>query len=328
MSRRRDTVGLLEAIYAIEQEELPWFDGVVKAVRPLLDEGQGVFGHIFDARTYPIRLWGMRAEGTPISPIQIERAIFSADERYAEHMWRRRSCVLASEVPTFNEQPGPRKYLYPKRIADGLVINAYDPAGFGCFLGAFRPKVEKLHAKERGRWLRIAAHLAAAYRLRRKLDAGRSGETAPIEAVFTPAGKVEHLETNVISSRAVLKDAVVAIDRARSAKARAWDPSRTLGQWEALVKARWTLLDSFESDGKRYVVARSNEPHDPPIEELTPRERQVLAYAAMSNTDKLTAYELGLAPSTVRVLMARAIRRLGVRSRAEAVAAFQRLRRS
>jgi DNA-binding NarL/FixJ family response regulator len=53
---------------------------------------------------------------------------------------------------------------------------------------------------------------------------------------------------------------------------------------------------------------------------LSDRERQVVSLATLGRTNKMIAYELGLAHSTVRVLMARASAKLHTGSRHELVA--------
>jgi DNA-binding CsgD family transcriptional regulator len=55
---------------------------------------------------------------------------------------------------------------------------------------------------------------------------------------------------------------------------------------------------------------------------LSERERQVLAYAALGHPNKLIAYELGIANSTVSVLLARAQTKLGAASRNEMLALY------
>ncbi len=60
--------------------------------------------------------------------------------------------------------------------------------------------------------------------------------------------------------------------------------------------------------------------------ELSPRERQVLERAILGSENKVIAYDLGLADSTVRVLMRRAAIKLGARTRAGALEAYQRQR--
>jgi DNA-binding NarL/FixJ family response regulator len=52
---------------------------------------------------------------------------------------------------------------------------------------------------------------------------------------------------------------------------------------------------------------------------LSPREGEVLRFACLGHHNKLIAFELGLSSSTVRVLLWRAMRKLGVRSREELV---------
>jgi DNA-binding CsgD family transcriptional regulator len=88
------------------------------------------------------------------------------------------------------------------------------------------------------------------------------------------------------------------------------------------VAGRWSLVDQFERDGRRYIVAHENVPRARGPVALTEREKQILAYAVLGHHNKLIAYELGIADSTVRVLMARAAAKLGVRTRADLLRAF------
>jgi DNA-binding CsgD family transcriptional regulator len=77
----------------------------------------------------------------------------------------------------------------------------------------------------------------------------------------------------------------------------------------------WTLVDSFERDGRRYVLAVESPPAIPGFRLLTVREREIVRQALLGRSNKVIAYELGLAESTVRVLMARATAKVGARSR-------------
>jgi len=81
--------------------------------------------------------------------------------------------------------------------------------------------------------------------------------------------------------------------------------------------AGWEVISEFELDGCRYAVLATDSP--PP---LTPRERQVITRACLGQTNKVIAYELQISDSTVRVLMGRVCAKLGVRSRQEAVRAY------
>ncbi len=60
----------------------------------------------------------------------------------------------------------------------------------------------------------------------------------------------------------------------------------------------------------------------PSPEALTDRERQVIRCAKFGHHNKLIAYELGISDSTVRVLIARAASKPGLRGRSELLRAF------
>jgi len=83
------------------------------------------------------------------------------------------------------------------------------------------------------------------------------------------------------------------------------------------VARRWSLVDRFDSDGRRFLVARRNEPDVRDPRALSPRERQVAAFAALGHSNKLIAYTLGLSASTIATHLAAAMRKLAVRSRVE-----------
>src|SRR5262249_4015008 len=115
------------------------------------------------------------------------------------------------------------------------------------------------------------------------------------------------------------------LERARSTTGRR-DASVATRHWKGLSSARWSLLDKFEGDGKRFVVAYRNEVLPGGDGDLSAREWQGLAYAALGHSNKVVAYELGLSAATVRVLMHRAAQKLGARGRADAIARFRALR--
>src|SRR5262245_14412094 len=80
----------------------------------------------------------------------------------------------------------------------------------------------------------------------------------------------------------------------------------------------WSELDSFESEGRRYRVSVRE------YRTLTHREAEVVERVLRGDTNKVIAYDLGLAWSTVRVLVARATAKIGVRGRAALVAHLRR----
>jgi DNA-binding NarL/FixJ family response regulator len=161
-------------------------------------------------------------------------------------------------------------------------------------------------------------HVAAARRLR-----SRASEGAKVEARLHPDGRLEHVDiaASSIEARRQLQRAVRAMDRSRGPRRRQ-SPASAVAEWRGLVDARWTLLDEFQENGRRYVVARQNATVTPDFDRLTERERQVVGFASLGHANKLVAYELGIATSTVGVLLSRAVAKLGVGSRKALIAAF------
>jgi DNA-binding CsgD family transcriptional regulator len=82
------------------------------------------------------------------------------------------------------------------------------------------------------------------------------------------------------------------------------------------------VIGRFELDGAVYVLAQEAGTPQAGMDALTPRERDIVARTLRGDTAKEIAYDLGISHSTVRVLLARSYRRLGVKSRAELVAAI------
>ena len=140
-----------------------------------------------------------------------------------------------------------------------------------------------------------------------------------------PRGTVEHAKgaAKLRDARAALMEAAARIERLRGPVHRR-DPHRAVARWKALVDARWSLVDYFEQDGKRYVLAERNDQDAAPFVLLTPRERQVVSLAAVGHANKMIGYELGISVSTAGVLLSRAAKKLGVRSRAALVEAYWR----
>jgi DNA-binding CsgD family transcriptional regulator len=100
--------------------------------------------------------------------------------------------------------------------------------------------------------------------------------------------------------------------RIQTARSERDDSGRAVALWRGLVAGRWSLVEHFERDGRRYYLAHKNDPELAPDRALTLREKQVLVYAELGYSNKLIAYSLGLSSSTVATLLGKARRKVGM----------------
>ncbi len=190
-----------------------------------------------------------------------------------------------------------------------LTLNSVDAAGRGCMVGLPTKDFARPHPATYAQWARVSVHVSAGLRLYRKLSAqdSRMESSATADAILTPGGRVEHAQGSATSraARDALKTGAQAIERARGPLRRR-DPAEAVEVWRGLVSGLWSLVDHFDTDGRRYLVAHRNDATTPDPRALTERERQVLAYADLGQSNKLIAYQLGLSTGTVGVHLGRA----------------------
>lgn len=329
MLRRADLLNVVEAAYQLDVTDQAWLTAVAEAVRPHLDGGFGLAAFEFTRApqqppevSQSLHLW-MPEQLASIYP----KLFANMDPALRQRPFEMGPCVTGSQMmgmrEEFAELPQMKQGLQRFGMFDSIWITATDPTGHGCGFHAGRREIAWPTPRELRRWGRVAAHLSSAVRLRAKLKAGA---TLPEpEAVFDADGKLHHAagDARENAAREELRSAVLAMEKVRGPE-RFEDPDRALGEWRALVAGQWSLIDQHEQDGRRYIVARQNEPRAQGPDALTERERQVVGFATLGHHNKLIAYELGIAQSTVRVLMARAASKLGVRTRGELVSAARR----
>ena len=123
--------------------------------------------------------------------------------------------------------------------------------------------------------------------------------------------------------RSALRETAITVDRARGRLAREGAEADVLREWRALVDGRWSIVDRFDSDGRRFLVARRNDPGTAPVPLLDERERAVLGYRVVGHSLKLIAYEMGFTVGHTSRLAQSAMEKLGLRSPAD-LAAFPR----
>jgi DNA-binding CsgD family transcriptional regulator len=242
----------------------------------------------------------------------LRRSHRAASPALIREIYLRGSVRIIDDVVADREND-PGAQSYSARKLHITSVQGLDPSGNGCVLALIRDKSRTLSRPERVALERLAGHLGAAYRLRLRSTVAIADEP---DAVLDANGAVVHAEGTARDPemRAALREAALRIDRARSTGA-----NEALGFWRALVEGKWSLVDRFDSDGRRLFMARRNDPAHRLHHALSEMESKVVAILALGHSQKLCAYELGRAESSVSELAASAMVKLGVRSRAELV---------
>jgi DNA-binding CsgD family transcriptional regulator len=293
----------------------------------MLDLGCGVVGVLHDAtRAVPEPPEVLAFKMSQVSPESL--AVFAPLSRAASSPEVSRRFQMGGPVGTFSRTLGRhgadfKRVIRSVGITDALYLLTGDTSSIHCVLSTLSRGPVKVSRGKRLHLGRVAAHIATGFRLARATASTHasarpnSGEGSPeLEAVLTPRGTIEHALGRAASNdgREALREAAKALERARGPMRRR-DPEDAVRHWQALVAGRWSLIDHFDSDGKRFVIARPNEPTGLQLSGLTPRERQVLGLAAHGHAYKIIGYELGLSISTVATHLNRAMAKLGIDSR-------------
>jgi DNA-binding CsgD family transcriptional regulator len=327
-----EAIDLVEVAYDLEKSDADWLSALMDAAAPMIDHGLGMFGFAF------VRPEGAGGADSVIQDMELrslppdfqERFIAASQTLSPEYV---RSVTPPGYAGTWSEiaKDHPEEFhalLEKLGYADLFGITAIDPDGVGVDISAPLRETMKLSHKSRERWQMLGAHIASAYRLRRALnrsddDSGEDGPQLPYgaEAVFDANDLriVDAIGTaKDHNAQGILRRAARRIDKARGTL-RKDDPRKALETWKALVRGRWSVVDWFDSDGRRFVLAKPNPPKVFDPRGLSGQECQVVTYVLLGDTNKLVAYRLGLSQGRVSVLLKSAMHKLGATSKAQLV---------
>jgi DNA-binding CsgD family transcriptional regulator len=320
----RAALSVATTAYDLEQPLDGWIRAVTEAARPILDAGLGVLGTTFELVNGTLRIApAMVKIGEVPDPAEqvIRRMAASLSPSELDHTFGHPKALDTASGCYSRMAPDQRFAEWPLMaefrnagVVDCMAAKSCDPTGAGMIFLAPLPNEVRVPAVRARHWERSMAHLLASLRLRRSLDGSQ-------EAVLDLGGRLHHAEglAQGKSAMAALRAAARRVDYTRSTKGHA-NPRAALESFRALVAGRWSLVDSFESDGRHFLIARRNDPRIAEPRALSQRERQIVAYAASGHSNKYIAYALGLAPSTVSTHLVSAMRRLGLKRRAELAA--------
>lgn len=201
-------------------------------------------------------------------------------------------------------------------IVDALGVVSRDTNGDGFVVCVGLDRTHSLAPRESRLLTKLATHVAASQRLR-----GRTISPDAADAVLSAHGKVLHVSGGAQHDRAALDE---GRRRREAAKKSPHDADRALEIWQGLVAGRWSLVDHFDSDGKRFVLAMKNAPEVNPRAGLSALELRVSSLASMGHRDKEIAYALGVTMPSVAAALHRSRAKLKVGSRAALAAAWRR----
>jgi len=325
-------IDIAEAAYDLEVGAADWLARVLEAGRQTFDLGLGAAAVLMSG-TSP----GGEPLVTQLIPGTAQPGLHSALIRAAQQvgpdMVQQTVDAIAGGVNVLSEDQERRPAVYEAirrnvGCEDFLSLWALDPDFHGVNIPIPSPKAIRLSKRARDHWRMLAIHITAAHRLRRGLMEptsvrGIAPTDMPLnaEALLDPKSfRVSQATGGARDKEAseTIRDAAVRLDKARS-KLREADPERALETWQGLVRGRWSLLDWFDTDGRRFVIAKPNAPSIGDPRGLTEREAQVVTYAALGESGKIIGYRFGLSTSTVSSLLMSAMRKLGVTSQAQLV---------
>ena len=331
-------IELTEAVYRLDLEDAAWVPNLLDVAMPLLDQGLGV-----GAATYtrdpdsPEMLVHQKftCGGVPDLQARVDRAVAEwPREAYVEIM---RPGLVSTLSDVADDHPEMLQ-AYERHVdgaRDVFGITAVDPNGLGLLIVAMLPERTTLKGRDRKIWKMLGAHLAAGHRLRRGMT--EDGSTPPEAGVGEPMELPFHAEAVLDPTRQLITDAVgpareyeaatslreaaVRIDRARGPGLRN-DPTAALELWKSLTEGRWSLVDWFDSDDRRYVLALPNAPSVTDPRGLTDRENLVATYAMHGDSLTLIGYRLGLSKASISTTLKRVMKKLGVRTQAQLIERF------
>jgi DNA-binding CsgD family transcriptional regulator len=321
---RADAVSLIEAAYDVGADGGSWLRRVSDAAARLTSGRYGVSATMWSADGGKVSLNEVAVAGDPEFHPAMMGAIIAGNPNFdlSDLFLNSPPVGLASAAisgglsnPEANAALADLTARY--NAHDYVGVNGRADQGRGVVISFALVGNESFEARHERMWSRLAVHLGTGLRLHDRL----AKQNAEPDAVLSPNGKLLHAQGDATgkSSREDLATATKTLDKVRG-RLRTVDEDEAVSLWRALVRGEWSLVDRFDSDGQRFVVAHKNTPGAGGRgNQLSVREAHAAALLARGYSNKLIAYELGLPPSTVSRLLARACKALGVESNVELV---------
>ena len=235
-----------------------------------------------------------------------------------------RAHVVASVFATYSERAfplseGPTEWSLPLRrrlppgARDSICLHGALSLSEGFHMCLLAGDEFVLHPRRRRHLDSLAAHLAAGYRVQRTIGRLATADE-DVLAVASPSGRLLHARPqfrNQETTRRFLSS-VQRMDAVRCRRV-GRGPEESGAMWSAFVDGHYSLVESFDSDGRRTILAVKTRLN--PASRLTARERQVAELVSQGIGNKDVGARLGISPTTVAVHLHAVMRKLGLPDR-------------
>ena len=325
------SIDVAAAAYDLQVAPKEWLPNLLDKGAPLFDRGLGCAAAIWAGEAddhEPLVAQLCVGAGHDELGLKFARAAREVGMRLSETSAVREGGARTASETNMDAPSILRAFEKQVGCKDVLGVWGLDPRLHGVGINIPSRHFISLNHCERRRWQRLSRHIAAGHRLRRRLGHDGDMKCTPVSGLPYEGDAIIDPKRFVVTHAAgeaqgdpaleMLRSAALRIDRARSQRGRQ-NPEEALAAWQALIGGRWSLVDWFDVDGRRFVVAVPNARGVDDPRGLTKREKEVVALAARGRTSKFIACELDISRQRVSSLLSHAMRKLGVRTQAQLV---------
>jgi DNA-binding CsgD family transcriptional regulator len=322
-------ISFVKDVYRVDLTESEWYSMIAKHLAEHMTFADGVMVYSIDASDVDagvtVEQWA--AYGVPnrfvAGTLALNRASTANESRMFYHQG-----ILCGTVSEQLESRPSDNARYGDSVArwgfpDSFGLTASAPTHEGVVVNAPLNEPTTLNARTKAAWRRVGVHLQAGYRLRKAL----TNTSIQPEAIVRPDGRIAHVEPEAAGAdtRERLRLLVQRLDRLQRQGDDQPSGRNALEIWQGLIDGRWSLVESYDSDGRRFFLAYANEYGLQDPRALSRQERTVIALAAQGDSNKWIAYQLGIGESTVATHLRNAMKKLHLRSRSELIWVFRSL---
>lgn len=317
-----DLSSLLASVYKVAESPRRWMDDVLTTAVERMNLGAGVGGVLYDVSSEEaVRSAYVTGSGTAEDWVQAGAAMHASPEMIARVVAGYRSIVSgdALSVTAHAEMSGEERARYLSTmnsfgVGDEWLINGRGAGLTGAALYLFSRKSIQFSARQQLEMRKLAQHLGTALRLQQRIAA--AGVVEEAQVILDRRGHIQHLS----QGRDASKRTAARLGEAARADTLQRLSNRRWGRG-------WRFFDYVDGDDKAFVILCRDEAASAP-KRLSRREQEVVARVARGASDKEVAHDLGIAASTVRVLLARAGAKLGATTKRDLIARLKEQRAS